>query len=155
MKYYLTVLLCLLLCGCSAKESPEIPESTTVETAAPETIPQPAETLPPDPIRLMLNDMSLEQRVGQLFLARCDDNYALEHIGTYHLGGFVLCQWNTTNNGIVLTSVFMKLGLLVPIVLSVLCFGETPTWLQVVGFVIAVGAIILINLKKEPGSRFG
>ena len=38
----------------------------------------------------MLNDMSLEERVGQLFLARCDDDYALEHIEQYHLGGFVL-----------------------------------------------------------------
>ena len=34
--------------------------------------------------------MSLEERVGQLFLARCDDPYALQHIETYHLGGFVL-----------------------------------------------------------------
>lgn len=75
--------------------------------------------------------------------------------GAVYLGGFMMLQANTAKNGIVLTSVFMKLGLLVPIVLSVLCFGETPTWLQVVGFVIAVGAIILINLKKEPGSRFG
>ena len=86
----LILILCLLLCGCSAKESPEIPESTTVETAAPETIPQPAETLPPDPIRLMLNDMSLEERVGQLFLARCDENTALDHVNACHLGGFVL-----------------------------------------------------------------
>lgn len=85
----LIVLLCLLLSGCTTPEAP-----ATVETTIPETI-VPTETIlpetePPDPIRLMLNGMSLEERVGQLFLARCDDNYALEHLETYHLGGFVL-----------------------------------------------------------------
>lgn len=85
----LIVLLCLLLSGCAAPEAPATVETTIPETTVPtETIP--SETEPPDPIRLMLNGMSLEERVGQLFLARCDDNYALEHLETYHLGGFVL-----------------------------------------------------------------
>lgn len=87
---FLILLLCLLLAGCSAPETPEVPEPTIGETTAPETIPAPVETLPADPIRLMINNMSLEERVGQLFLARCDDAYALEHIDQYHLGGFVL-----------------------------------------------------------------
>ena len=38
----------------------------------------------------MLNQMSLEERVGQLFLARCDANTAVTDLQTYHLGGFVL-----------------------------------------------------------------
>ena len=42
--------------------------------------------------------------------------------GVLFLGSFMLLQWNTARNGIVLSSVFMKLGLLVPIVLSVLFF---------------------------------
>ena len=89
---FLAIFLCLLLCGCGRQPEPlpetTVPETIPTETTVPETLP--TETVPPDPIRLMLNDMSLEQRVGQLFLARCDDTYALEHIGTYHLGGFVL-----------------------------------------------------------------
>ena len=89
----LTILLCLfLLSGCS--QATEIsPESTAKETTVPETIPAetlPPETIPFDPLREMLNQMSLEERVGQLFLARCDDTYALEHIEKYHLGGFIL-----------------------------------------------------------------
>lgn len=88
----LFLLLCLLLSGCGARKQPE-------STIAPDTIPAvtelseelaPPETLPADPIRKMLDDMSLEERVGQLFLARCEDASALEHIQTYHLGGFVL-----------------------------------------------------------------
>jgi beta-N-acetylhexosaminidase len=34
--------------------------------------------------------MSLQERVGQLFLARCDDAVALSDIETYYLGGFLL-----------------------------------------------------------------
>ncbi len=68
--------------------------------------------------------------------------------GLLYLAGFVLLQYNTRKNGVVLSSVFMKLGLLVPIILSVFLFGELPTILQWTGFILAVGAIILINYEK-------
>ena len=75
--------------------------------------------------------------------------------GFLFLGGFVLCQWNTRKNGIVLTSVFMKLGLLVPMIVSVLIFRDLPTWPQIIGFGIALIAIVLLNLKNERnGGRF-
>ena len=99
MKKIILFLCLLLLTGCAAREVPEttLPEPT--ETFIPITVPAtlPPETTPPDPIRLMLNDMSLEERVGQLFLARCDDNYALEHLEDYYLGGFVLFGRDFTN----------------------------------------------------------
>ena len=86
---FFILLLCLLLTGCAAPEASPGVETTIPETTVlPETVPP--ETAPPDPIRLMLNHMSLEERVGQLFLARCDHKYALEHLETCHLGGFVL-----------------------------------------------------------------
>ena len=86
---FFILLLCLLLTGCAAPEASPAVETTIPETTVlPETVPP--ETAPPDPIRLMLNHMSLEERVGQLFLARCDHKYALEHLETCHLGGFVL-----------------------------------------------------------------
>ena len=72
--------------------------------------------------------------------------------GALYLGGFVMMQLNLKRNGIVLTSVFMKLGLLVPITMSLLLFKETPTWTQVAGFAIAIGASVLINLKKDSGA---
>ena len=92
MKKIFLFLCLLLLTGCAAREVPEETMPEPIETTVPVTVPAtlPPETTPPDPIRLMLNDMSLEERVGQLFLARCDDNYALEHLEDYHLGGFVL-----------------------------------------------------------------
>ena len=68
--------------------------------------------------------------------------------GVRYLAGFVLLQYNTRKNGVVLSSVFMKLGLLVPLVLSFFLFRELPTAAQWVGFVLALGAIILINYEK-------
>ena len=73
--------------------------------------------------------------------------------GVLYLAGFVLLQRSVRKNGIVLSSVFMKLGLLVPIALSLLLFGEVSTAAQVTGFVIALCAIVMINLKKEPGAK--
>lgn len=69
--------------------------------------------------------------------------------GVLYLAGFVLLQYNTRKSGVVLSSVFMKLGLLVPMTLSVLAFAETPTLVQGIGFLLAVVAIVLINYEKK------
>ena len=75
--------------------------------------------------------------------------------GVLYLGGLVLIQTNTRKNGVVLTSVFTKLGILVPVVVSVLFFHEIPTWTQFAGFCMAVFAILLVNLKKNQDSGRG
>lgn len=78
--------------------------------------------------------------------------------GVLFLLAFVMLQVNTRRNGVVLSSVFMKLGLLVPMVLSVCFFGEKPGVTQVIGFAVAIAAIVLINsgAKSEAtGFRAG
>ena len=92
MKIFCIFLCLLFLTGCSAVEpdatQPSVLSNTAVmESTPPETT---KETEPPDPIRDLMDQMSLEERVGQLFLARCSDAYAIDHIQQYHLGGFVL-----------------------------------------------------------------
>lgn len=74
--------------------------------------------------------------------------------GFLFLAGFVLLQSNTKRNGVVLSSIFMKLGLLVPVVLSVAVFREMPTVVQILGFCAAVVAIVLINYEKGGKSGF-
>lgn len=71
--------------------------------------------------------------------------------GILYLGSFLLFNISTARNGVVLSSIFMKLGLLVPMVVSIVLFGEMPAVLQWVGFAIAVFAIVLIN--AQPGSE--
>ena len=73
--------------------------------------------------------------------------------GAIYLGGFMLFQHSTRKNGVVLSSIFMKLGLLVPMAMSILVFREFPSALQLLGFGLAVAAILLINYQK--GSQKG
>lgn len=73
--------------------------------------------------------------------------------GILYLLSFILFQWSVGKNGVVLPAVFMKLGLLVPLVVSIVFFHEAPTPLQVVGFCLAVAAIILINLEQGAQTK--
>ncbi len=74
--------------------------------------------------------------------------------GLLYLAGFVLLQRSIHKNGVVLSSTFMKLGLLVSILIAVVFFGELPTVPQLLGFLIAVGAIVLINYRPT-GEKAG
>lgn len=69
--------------------------------------------------------------------------------GVLYLSGFVLLRHIIAKNGVVLASTFQKLGLLVPMVLSVCLFGEVPAVWQVVGFALALAAIVLVNADGE------
>ena len=73
--------------------------------------------------------------------------------GALYLLGFLLLQWNVGKNGVVLSSTFMKLGLLAPIAFSILFFGELPTAFQTIGFVLAIAAVILINGGKSAAAK--
>lgn len=103
MKKFFCVILCLLLCGCSVQPVPKAssratlpPEpSTQVTTQSPTQVPTQAPTLPPDPVDLLLSGLTTEEKVGQLFLARCRKETAAEDIAQYHLGGLVLFDRDT------------------------------------------------------------
>ncbi|MDD6023184.1 MAG: DMT family transporter [Oscillospiraceae bacterium] len=71
--------------------------------------------------------------------------------GVLYLASFLLLQLNISKNGVVMSTTFMRLGLLVPTICSVVIFGELPEWLQVVGFLAAICAILMISLEKGSG----
>ena len=97
MKHLSLLLIFLFLAGCAAEPAdafePRLPLPETV-SAEVSVSTSPAETVPVDPFRQMISDMSLEQRVGQLFLARCNADTAISDISRYHLGGLVLFSEN-------------------------------------------------------------
>lgn len=74
--------------------------------------------------------------------------------GFFYLGGLLLFQYSVKKCGVVLTATFSKLGLLIPILLSVLLFGEVPGVLQIIGVALAIGAIVLVNFEKS-GEKTG
>lgn len=75
--------------------------------------------------------------------------------GILYLVNFMLLQKNMRHNGIVLASIFMKLGILVPTLMAIFVFKERPEVTQLIGVVIALAAIILINLEKGGHSSGG
>lgn len=75
--------------------------------------------------------------------------------GILYLASFLLLQDTTRKSGVVLSTIFMKLGLLVPFILSVVLFRESPTAPQMAGFLLAVAAIVGIYSQKSTGLKGG
>lgn len=69
--------------------------------------------------------------------------------GILYVAGFILFQRNIKRNGMVLSTTFMKLGVLVPTVLSLLIFKEQPRLSQILGVLIAVITIVWMYFEKD------
>lgn len=72
--------------------------------------------------------------------------------GVLFLLSLALYQLNIRKNGVVLSALFMKLGVLVPTAMAMLFFREIPGIPQVLGFLLAIGAILVINLDGGNAS---
>ncbi len=68
--------------------------------------------------------------------------------GVLYLVGFLFMQWNMRENGVVLTTTFNRLGVIVPIIMAMVVFKEAPALVQIVGIVIALAAIVLMQFEK-------
>ncbi len=114
MKKIAIILSLLLLVGCStADQNPETNKTLPVQgeaelpPTAPESEPEktapvePEEPTPEEPgepvtdpkteaISAILSNMTLEEKVGQLFFVRCPSADQTELLQTYHLGGYLL-----------------------------------------------------------------
>lgn len=88
MKRIIPIFLAFLLSGCMQQPiETTTPETSVPETTAPSTQPP---TDAPDPLNSVLSLMTTEEKVGQMFLARCPRTDAVEAIEKYHLGGYIL-----------------------------------------------------------------
>lgn len=73
--------------------------------------------------------------------------------GVFYMLTLVFNQRSIATNGVVLSSVFAKLGsLLVPILVSLCFYGNTPSPWQIIGAVLAVVSIIMITDNGEKGA---
>lgn len=91
------LLILLLLAACGGKmipPPPEEPETPPAETPAappePEEEPETPEEREEAALQALLEDMTLEEKAGQLFFVRVPAENALEDVTTYHLGGYLL-----------------------------------------------------------------
>lgn len=69
--------------------------------------------------------------------------------GFLYLYSFVISDRNIHKNGMVMSSTFGKLGVLVPTAISFLLFKETLVFRQAIGFLLAIVAIIMIYFEKD------
>lgn len=68
--------------------------------------------------------------------------------GVFYMSALMASRYNIKRVGVVLPSVFSKLGaLLVPLLISILLFGEIPGVFQVIGFALAILAILMMNAR--------
>ncbi len=90
MKRFFLILLTLslLLSACGIISDLTNGKSAPAETAADPT--EPEHSVSASPVDILLDSMTLEEKVGQLFLVRYPDSNAAEDLATYHLGGYVL-----------------------------------------------------------------
>ena len=108
MKRLLPLLLlsALLLSGCGVPDTLTPRESASevpLQSSAPSPSPEPEERPEEQPlsdeeyIQKLIGGMTLEEKVGQLFLARCPKEDAAALAAQYHLGGYVLFSGDFKN----------------------------------------------------------
>jgi beta-N-acetylhexosaminidase len=97
MKKLLSLLLaslCILSlpgCGQSALQQPTSPAaSVSVEAGTSDSTASSGGTAEKDVVSSLLNSLTLEEKVGQLFFARCPSSGAAQDVKAYHLGGYLL-----------------------------------------------------------------
>ena len=85
----LALLLCLTLpaCGRQKTDTPDVPDTPAVDPAPPEKTPEEENE---ERLNARIAEMTLEEKVGQLFFVRCPETDAAEDVETYHLGGLLL-----------------------------------------------------------------
>lgn len=75
--------------------------------------------------------------------------------GFLYLAALIVYAHSIRKNGAVLSSVFTRLGVLVPIFVSVVLFGERPTLLQGLGILVAILAAVVMNGLPKKGQDQG
>ena len=74
------------------------------------------------------------------------------------LGGFlfvvslVLIQKSIETNGAILSSAFSRMGLVIPLIISIAFFNEKPKVVQILGMLLVFAAIWVINGRREQES---
>lgn len=79
----LIIITAIFLTGCFFSDNTTITEQPTSSPTATEEVTD-------DKINEIINNMSLEEKVGQMFYVRCPDENAVEKVTEFHLGGYIL-----------------------------------------------------------------
>ncbi len=74
--------------------------------------------------------------------------------GWIYCTAFIYYQISVRKNGIALSGMFSRLGVLLPMTLSIIVWQEIPTQIQTVGIVLCLFSIVLVNFNFREGEHF-
>lgn len=73
--------------------------------------------------------------------------------GIFFFASFIFYQKSVRENGAGLSGAFGKIGILIPMTLSIILWREFPTTIQWVGIFLAIISIIIVNISKEDKKK--
>lgn len=110
-------------------------------------------------ITLLLGNYLFATFASIAFFLTSDASFSLSPVGAglAVFGGlnfafnFFLMMLAIKKRGMALPVILMRLSAIVPIMAGLLVFAETPSWLQVIGLVIALLAAVILSLNLQGG----
>ncbi|MEE0775263.1 MAG: hypothetical protein U0M47_09780, partial [Merdibacter sp.] len=69
-------------------------------------------------------------------------------MGVLLVAGLILLQYNIHRHGVIVSSLYTRLGVIVPILFSIVLFDERPAMIQLLGIALAIVSIIFLNSRK-------
>ena len=69
-------------------------------------------------------------------------------MGVLLVAGLILLQYNIHRHGMIVPSLYTRLGVIVPILFSIVLFDERPAMIQLLGIALAIVSIIFLNSRK-------
>lgn len=74
--------------------------------------------------------------------------------GVFFFLSFIYYQKSVRENGVGISGTFGKLGILIPMIFSILIWKEYPSLLQWLGIIISIASILIVNLSRESITSF-
>ena len=74
--------------------------------------------------------------------------------GFFFFSSFIYYQKSVKDNGVGISGTFAKLGILIPMLFSIIIWKEFPEILQWIGIVLSLVSIVIVNLSSESLEKF-
>ncbi len=74
--------------------------------------------------------------------------------GIFFYLSFIYYQKSVKENGVGISGTIAKLGILIPMILSIIIWKEIPSIVQWLGIVLAMGSILTIDISEKPIDNF-
>lgn len=74
--------------------------------------------------------------------------------GIFFFLSFIFYQKSVKENGVGISGTFAKLGILIPMIFSIILWNELPSFIQWIGSILSMASIIIVNLPNNMEDRF-